>query len=605
MSNFDLSDIGEGLSYLTESLSDIDNTQRSGGLDKERKKAIAEAKQTESDVNTNMGMMASPLQAHQQPQAMVGTPTSQVEARRRTAVDTQAKDTITQAKEDEEYKSKMNGQIQWRTGNKDASWDDMPLDLYAGTQGQRAYATLISQEADTEEGKTTIRAGRAAKSQEAYGNFENIRGYVNEAIKQGDLTKAVNGMQRMTKDLPLPYQLGEFDRETQTFSVQYLDSPSGEFKETQRMGLQEVLTQMNQTGEKQFVTQLAFSFENIKKANDKKRMEPMYGTRQDGRRFIIISQKEVLNPGQVHIEVRDEKTNEKTMYNSWAEVQEAGITVEDLGREKALKGLNVQDQQIATSKAAMRNSDRSNQDGDIKKSTAMTKQFKADLSFVLTPFTKPGTELFDADGGMSSQGKGALEAAMSFYEKNNAAEDLSKTDQMKLEKAKSAIQLYNGMSQNIISQYDQKQPGGPAGKDSAPVPGAKKSKDGYWYVPQGQGWAKVEVSDEDSLNHKKAGAETAMSQTPGEVVQPDPTPNPAPQPQIRPGLPQDISQWNVQILPQNGKRVPVVITENGPISLTPEELDMYKQFSSQQRDQAIGSGMNWFKENATGTQSLK
>jgi hypothetical protein len=69
-----------------------------------------------------------------------------------------------------------------------------------------------------------------------------------------------------------------------------------------------------------------------------------------------------------------------------------------------------------------------------------------------------------------------------------------------------------------------------------------------------------------------------------------------------------MSQWNFQVIPQNGRQVPVVITDQGPIQLTPEEVEMYRQFSAQHKRSALGSaistGTEWFKNNATGTQQI-
>ena len=73
--------------------------------------------------------------------------------------------------------------------------------------------------------------------------------------------------------------------------------------------------------------------------------------------------------------------------------------------------------------------------------------------------------------------------------------------------------------------------------------------------------------------------------------------------QIRPELPQDMSTWNVQIFSQKGKRVPVVITKKEAIPLSDEEFELYKRHAGQQQ-RLISSGVEWFKENATGTQTL-
>jgi hypothetical protein len=93
----------------------------------------------------------------------------------------------------------------------------------------------------------------------------------------------------------------------------------------------------------------------------------------------------------------------------------------------------------------------------------------------------------------------ALESAINFYEKNSGKESsLGKMDRMKLENAKKAIQLYNGMTQTVSNNYDQQTAmQGPSnqaapqldgeGQQQAPdsqppIEGARQAKDGNWYV---------------------------------------------------------------------------------------------------------------------------
>ncbi|MCP4116458.1 MAG: hypothetical protein GY737_13820 [Desulfobacteraceae bacterium] len=127
----------------------------------------------------------------------------------------------------------------------------------------------------------------------------------------------------------------------------------------------------------------------------------------------------------------------------------------------------------------------------------VTKEYREDLAFVLTPFAKPGTDmtiLLSGDG-LTEPAKNALEAARSFYEQNNGKEEtLSPTDRMKFNKAKSAVDIYNHMSQTVINKYDmggQAMGGGakalsgptnPVDPDKPPANGARKAPDGNWYI---------------------------------------------------------------------------------------------------------------------------
>lgn len=74
--------------------------------------------------------------------------------------------------------------------------------------------------------------------------------------------------------------------------------------------------------------------------------------------------------------------------------------------------------------------------------------------------------------------------------------------------------------------------------------------------------------------------------------------------QIRPELPQDISKWNVQTIQQNGKPSTVLITDNGTIELTPDEVEMYKQYSSTQTGKTARDAASWLKENFTGAKTI-
>ena len=74
---------------------------------------------------------------------------------------------------------------------------------------------------------------------------------------------------------------------------------------------------------------------------------------------------------------------------------------------------------------------------------------------------------------------------------------------------------------------------------------------------------------------------------------------------INPALPADPKQWDVQNITQNGKSVVVVMTDNGPIELTPEELVEYKKVSAHYGGQELkGPAVDYFKEHLTGTQRI-
>jgi len=58
------------------------------------------------------------------------------------------------------------------------------------------------------------------------------------------------------------------------------------------------------------------------------------------------------------------------------------------------------------------------------------------------------------------------------------------------------------------------------------------------------------------------------------------------------------------MIPENGKMVPTVITESGPVQLTAQEEKMYQNYAARQKGTLVKSGVDWFKENMTGTQRI-
>jgi len=257
----------------------------------------------------------------------------------------------------------------------------------------------------------------------------------------------------------------------------------------------------------------------------------------------------------------------------------------------------------------MRSHDRANQGGEAQQMAAMTKAYQTAFKNAAEVF-KPSGSSTGTEALMKSMESGEqtpetqnMYQAMLDYYHGNKGKKLEGAARDKFKVAEKGIE-----AMRMLYQITAPKPG----PDTPPVDGARKAKDGFWYVRQGDGWSRVHTGKDGHSPQRIAaevsgthGERTAMG-GPGEDLPVEP---PQPQveansPAIRPELPQDISTWNVKIIPQNGRQIPVVITERGPIPLTPEEIELYKQFSSQQRNQAIGAGVDWFQKNATGTQQL-
>lgn len=255
------------------------------------------------------------------------------------------------------------------------------------------------------------------------------------------------------------------------------------------------------------------------------------------------------------------------------DLKSQGFRPKDLDKE-------IKQQQIETSKASMRSHDRANQPDPVAASTKMTKKYKQDLAFVLTPFVKSGTDnsfMFDKSGALSQKGEGALQAAMTFVENNPDPSKLSELEQIKWQKGKEAIQLYNGMSQNIVNNYIQTPEGKKQGLDTPPIKGAKKAKDGIWYVQSENGqWNEVvdEPDPEVGYFDGVVGQPNNEPMSPEDATAIDINPGQA----MTTSLPENMNEWDVTMVRKGSVSVPVVILDNGQqIELTQAQYDQWRQ----------------------------
>ncbi|MCG8620151.1 MAG: hypothetical protein MI802_28355, partial [Desulfobacterales bacterium] len=228
------------------------------------------------------------------------------------------------------------------------------------------YVDAMNLGSDTDEAKHRRKEAVLDLARQSYPSYAGHKALAQEHMQSGDIDGAVGVLRQMSKDLPMPYRLGDFDDKTRTFDVQYLDSPTGQFQPTGKMTLQEAMQRVNKVGEKQYANIIAMNILAIDKGNREKRLNPMFGKNANGDRFLIMPQKQLANPNQVEIEVRNEKTNEKIIFQSWEAMQDFGINIENQEHEEHLKDMEVKDQQIATSKAAMASHNRTNKGGKFE-----------------------------------------------------------------------------------------------------------------------------------------------------------------------------------------------------------------------------------------------
>lgn len=290
-------------------------------------------RQYEKDVNANLGLLQEGS-GNYGLSGPVGTKKSQVAARSLYAGDLKNQQLIKGSQDTKEYETSLNNLVTWRQENPDISWDNAPKGFYTGVNGQRAYVDAIRLGADTAEGKQRRQAAINQLAAQSYPVFVAQKELSQKALQSGKIDTAVNALRKMSEQLPMPYRLGDFNPETQSFDVQYLDSKTGKFQSTGTKSLDEVMKMTSAIGGKEYVDIIALNAMAVEEGNREKRQNPQFGKNANGDRFLVIPQKQWANPNQVEIEVRNEKTNEKTIFPSWEALQDFGIQIENLEQEK-------------------------------------------------------------------------------------------------------------------------------------------------------------------------------------------------------------------------------------------------------------------------------
>lgn len=225
----------------------------------------------------------------------------------------------------------------WKTENPNASFDQIPISLTAGVAGQKAKAKVIGLYGESAEAQKKFMENRMPIIREHAENFFNNRKLVNDALTAGKTDMAINGLVQMSKELSAtPYQLGEFDPETQSFTLNYFDRRTGKLQKSGTKSLNEVVQEMNALGEKEFINITAANMEAKRKENVKEEANPKHGKTSGGTDILITAQIDPMKQDSaVAITVRDEKTGETIAnYPSWDAFYDAGNSKEDLDRAK-------------------------------------------------------------------------------------------------------------------------------------------------------------------------------------------------------------------------------------------------------------------------------
>lgn len=405
------------------------------------------------------------------------------------AQDLQNKETIKDAQEQKEYDRIMEALKTWRKESPNAPVGSIPTGLYPGKAGNRAHLDFV-----IEEGKQFESLLKTTRERVKHNDFQYkkyvlpYRAAISNSVKQNDFKTAAKNMMGLIEILGVPYRFSNFDPETKTFTVQYLDSKTGAFKSTQQKSFDEALSELNAQTRESFQHAMMMHENATLIGNIEKRKNPYYGKDASGRQVLIIPQKKILQPTNVDIEVRDAKTNKTTIYPSWEAMYNAGIALEDLAREKELKELQLKDldiqgkeqalqtekarkqkltQEASTSKALAEKYqteasilNRSRREDDIDYSIKITEKMKKDLNLILMPFANlsKATSIYDLyeGNGLSEEGRTAMGKALKFYEENNSSEkfnQLSDVGKVKFDAARRVFDIYSRALPTLHNRY--------------------------------------------------------------------------------------------------------------------------------------------------------
>ncbi|HEX9972291.1 MAG TPA: hypothetical protein VGD14_09490 [bacterium] len=362
------------------------------------------------------------------------------------------------------------------------------------------------------ENKDAFLKQRSVSDMQQYADFVKDKKLISDALQTGDKESAAKMISGMSKKMSMPYKY-EYDKDSDTFQEFYLHSGSGQYEPNgTSMKFSDVMGKINGMTPEEF-SRSSYMFKQATLEWNEEARKPS-GAKSGGgeggkgqymkkgqKEFYVFPQKPVNGTDSVHYIVMDQDNNE-TVFKSIQALQNAGFRYEDLKREKALGDIRLNEQQIKTSESAMNAHNRSN---IAEGADAMGKQIKAykdGISLSLSPFAKPGVNLFGGDGdGLSSGGENAMQAAMTFFEQNkDKAATLNETGKMKLEASRQAIQLWEQGRQFLSASYklpeeqkvepkpEQIGQAQPYTGDRPPVEGAQRRKgDGTWWVKQQDG----------------------------------------------------------------------------------------------------------------------
>ena len=239
-------------------------------------------------------------------------------------------------RDEEEQKKRIQEwlpKLQQTVGNDVSKLESMPFT--GGVEEYMARRKYLADMASTAEGQKKIMENRLPVINQHYQDFRRGMQELDTMQARGDRNGMVSGMRALTQSLPLPYRLGAYDANTDAFVVEHLDASKGEWTQGDKVGREQALQELRGTGAEKFFVAANTHMETVRRQNAA--ATEFYAKGKDGQNVRVIPQINVHRPDQVDHLVIDGNGREQ-IFRSRAELLKAGYTVEDLDREKALKG---------------------------------------------------------------------------------------------------------------------------------------------------------------------------------------------------------------------------------------------------------------------------
>lgn len=329
-----------------------------------------------------------------------------------------------------------------------------------------AVGQLVKMYGETEQGKSVIRKNRGEMLARQYSVFNAGRKQTDEFLKAGKKDQAAMGIMELTNQVPMPYKLDEYDPETDSFSVKYIESKAGP-KEVNRVSLNDVMHTMNNVSEKRFFEQGALHAEAVRQSNLEYRTNPTKHYRaknKDGQAVTIVPQKNIHDLSDVDYIVYSAGSDPYTV-RSMGELQKQGFMFENLDTEK--KRADIAHTVAQTGKVY---ADTGKSFATTHKTQAETAQIQAQAermpgkqaneklvqmrkSFgdALKPFHQKGKTLLDPDTyELTNEGNNAFNDAAKLVDdyRSGKWKPANEADKTKLQAARQAVGIYQQILQS-------------------------------------------------------------------------------------------------------------------------------------------------------------